>query len=685
MNKTTEITFPAVDLDAMRIEAETLRSEIQRHDQLYYIAAEPEISDAEYDRLMKRLLEIEALYPELKTIDSPTVRVGGAPSGGFTSVTHRTPMMSLANCYSFEELREFDHRVTELYEANPEYFCELKIDGVAVSLTYRDRKLVVGATRGDGTTGDDVTANIKTIRSIPLTLPDWAPDDIDVRGEIYYPRDKFDEMNRQRVEQGLKTFMNPRNGAAGTLKLLDSKEVAKRPLRFFAYAVGKGESSKVGKFESLKVERQQDVIEWLGQLGFSTNKEGKLCRSIEEVEDYWRYWEEHHHELPYDNDGIVVKLNDLSGQIKVGATAKSPRWAIAFKFVAEGSVTRLNEVTWQVGRTGALTPVAELEPVLLAGTIIRRATLHNQDELARLGAMIGDFVEIEKGGEIIPKVLQVVEERRPIDAKTIVIPTVCPVCGKPLERSEDEVALRCPNWWCPARVTGRISHFASRTAMDIEGLGGKTVDLLFQCGLIRDIGDLYYLTVKQIEALPRQGEGSTDNLLRGIAESKSRPLERLIFGLGIRHVGRGSARTLAQHYPSLDLLAAASELELQVIPDIGPVVAASITEFFKFEPNKQTIAKLKRAGVGMEGGGSAVVSQHLAGKTFVLTGTLQNYTREEAGELIRLRGGKVATSVSKKTDYVVAGAEAGSKLTKAEELGVKVIGENVFEEILRNV
>jgi len=400
------------------------------------------------------------------------------------------------------------------------------------------------------------------------------------------------------------------------------------------------------------------------------------------VEDYWRHWEEHHNELAYDNDGIVVKLNDLAGQERLGATAKSPRWAIAFKFVAEGSVTRLNAVTWQVGRTGALTPVAELEPVLLAGTIVRRATLHNQDELARLGVMIGDYVEIEKGGEIIPKVLRAVEERRPADAKLIEIPTVCPVCGKPLERSEDEVALRCPNWWCPARVTGRIIHFASRTAMDIEGLGGKTVELLFQAGLIRDVGDLYSLMVKQIESLPRQGEGSTDNLMRGISESKSRPLDRLLFGLGIRHVGRGSARTLAQHYSSLDALANATEADLQAIPDVGPVVAASIIEFFQYKPNQETIQKLKSAGVGMESGEASAVSQHLAGKTFVLTGTLQKYTREEAGEMIRLRGGKVATSVSKKTNYVVAGAEAGSKLQKAEELGVRVLDEGEFEGVL---
>ncbi len=666
-----------MDRQTAKTEIDRLRAELRRHDNLYYVQARPEISDVEYDMLLLRLTTLEAEHPEFLSEDSPTQRVAGEPIGAFKQVQHFVPMMSLGNCYTFEELRDFHRRVSELYEREPHYFAELKIDGIAVSLNYRGRKLISAVSRGDGTLGDDITANVRTIRSIPLSLPDWCPDDLVVRGEIYYPRAEFEAMNKARIEKDLKAFMNPRNGAAGTLKLRDPREVATRPLRFFAYALAEFESLGVSKLET-----QSGVIDFLVKAGFPTNANGKLCESLEVVEEYWHRWETNHHKLPYDTDGIVVKLNDLVGQSNLGATAKSPRWAIAFKFVAEGSVTRLLDVTWQVGRTGALTPVAELEPVLLAGTIVKRATLHNQDEIARLGVMIGDFVEIEKGGEIIPKVLQAVVERRPKNAVPIRIPDVCPVCGKPLIKSEEEVALRCPNWWCPARVTGRISHFASRTAMDIDGLGGKTIELLFQVGLVRDVADLYFLTADQIEVLPRQGEGSTDNLLKGIANSKSRSLDRLIFGLGIRHVGRGAARTLAKHYENLDMLSFATVEELQVIDEVGPTTAKAVVEFFKEGHNWVTLEKLKDAGVGKTTGSNEAVSQHLAGKIFVLTGTLQNYGREEAAELIRLRGGKVATSVSKKTDFVVAGADAGSKLTKAEEFGVKVIGEEELEGMI---
>lgn len=680
-----------MDKSAAFTEIERLKDEIRRHDYLYYVQAQPEISDVDYDILLKRLEGLEREYPELATDDSPSKRVAGAPNSGFQQVVHSTPMMSLGNCYSFDELRDFHRRVLELYGRAPEYFVELKIDGISVSLVYKDRRLISAISRGDGTTGDDITSNVRTIRSIPLILPDWCPNDLIVRGEIYYPRTEFETMNKARVEKGLKAFMNPRNGAAGTLKLLDPREVAKRPLRFFAYAMPQSESLKVLKPESLKVLKsesqevgtQGEVIDFLKMAGFPTNSLGKLCRTVEQVEDYWRYWETHHNELPYDADGIVVKLNDLAGQRTLGTTAKSPRWAIAFKFVAEGSVTRLLDVTWQVGRTGALTPVAELEPVLLAGTIVKRATLHNQDEIARLEAMVGDYVEIEKSGEIIPKVLRVVVERRPIDAFPIRIPEVCPVCGKPLVKSDDEVALRCPNWWCPARVTGRINHFASRTAMDIEGLGGKTVEMLFQAGLIRDVADIYFLTAEQVEALPRQGEGSTDNLMRSIAASKTRSLDRLIFGLGIRHVGRGGARALANHFGSLDKLSMASVEELQAIEDVGPTTAESVYEFFRDGPNMLALEKLRDAGIGISSGVVEAISQHLTGKTFVLTGTIKNYSREEAAEQIRLRGGKVSGSVSKKTDYVVAGEDAGSKLEKAKELGVKVIGEEEFEGMLQ--
>jgi len=662
------------------IEIEELRRAIREHDYYYYVLAQPLISDAEYDRLMRRLQDLEAQRPDLMTPDSPTQRVGGAPLAGFMQVAHRVPMMSLSNCYTFEELREFDRRVRELLGREPEYICELKIDGVAVSLRYENGVFVQGATRGDGMVGDDITANLRTIRTLFLNIPTAMPsaliDEFEVRGEVYYTRADFERMNTERIDKGLKPFMNPRNAAAGTLKLLDSREVSQRPLCFFAYTIVTG--SRIID----EIPNQATVLERLKRLGFPVNPTFILCSNIEAVEDYWRYWEEHHNELPFDADGIVVKLNDLHGQDTLGATAKSPRWAIAFKFVAEGSITRLNAVTWQVGRTGALTPVAELEPVLLAGTIVKRATLHNSDELARLGAMVGDYIEIEKAGEIIPKALRVVTEQRTNDVTPIEIPIVCPVCGWRLVRDAEEVALRCPNWRCPARVVGRITHFAARGAMDIEGLGDKTVEMLYNAGLIADAGDIYYLTAEQVGALPRQAETSADNLLRGIAQSKNRPFDRLLFGLGIRHIGRNVARILAQNHPNFDALTAATEAELTQIPDIGPTIAASIVAFFKDDNEIRVIEKLRRAGLGQSGKSSVQMPQNLAGKTFVLTGTLERWTREQVEEAIRLRGGKASSSVSKKTGYVVAGRDAGSKLDKANQLGVKVIGEEEFEDIL---
>ncbi len=672
-------------MNDIRLEIEELRAKIREHDYYYYVLAEPKISDAEYDSLMRRLQDLESTHPELITPDSPTQRVGGAPLEEFEQVKHRVPMMSLANCYTFEELREFDRRVRELYGKNPNYVCELKIDGVAVSLRYENGVMVQGATRGDGFVGDDITVNLKTIKSIPLKVNlKEIPDIFEVRGEVYFPRAEFEKMNAERAAQGLKTFMNPRNAAAGTLKLLDPREVATRPLRFFAYYLIFYERTADGLETQSQwgFRTQYEVLKFLQRCGFPVNTYFKLCSDISEVEDYWRYWEEHHNQLPFDADGIVVKLDDLEGQEILGSTAKSPRWAVAFKFVAEGSITKLNAVTWQVGRTGALTPVAELEPVLLAGTIVKRATLHNQDEINRLGVMLGDYVEIEKAGEIIPKVLRVLIEKRTSDVSPIEIPKVCPICQTMLVKDLDEVVLRCPNWFCPARIIGRITHFASRGAMDIEGLGDKTVELFFNANLIKDIGDIYTLTAEQIEALPRQAETSADNLLRAIAQSKSRPFDRLLFGLGIRHIGRNVARILAQKYPSFKAIETATQDELTKIPDIGPTIAASIVEFFKDENERAVIEKLKKAGLGLDEAKSESMPQVLAGKTFVLTGTLQRWTREQAEEAIRLRGGKATSSVSKKTDYVVAGREAGSKLDKAKALGIKIIGEEEFETLL---
>jgi len=649
-------------------EVKRLRAEIRRHDYLYYVLAQPEIPDAEYDRLMRRLAELETEFG-LVTPDSPTQRVAGQPLEGFQQVRHSVPMLSLANAYSLDELSDFHRRVCELYGHEPAYVCELKIDGVAVNLRYRNRRLEKGTTRGDGLVGDDVTTNMRTIRAIPLTAPDRMPAEFEVRGEVYYPRPEFERMNRERAAAGLKTFMNPRNGAAGTLKLLDPREVAKRPLRFFAYALYTAESAIGSQAEALKL---------LRDAGLPTNPNWELCPNLDAIESYCSRWETARHELSYDTDGVVVKLNDLAGQTELGATARSPRWAIAYKYTGQGAVTRLKGVTWQVGRTGTLTPVAELEPVLLLGTTVKRATLHNQEELGRLGVQIGDWVEIEKGGEVIPKVIRPLEERRTDDVKPIPIPTACPECGTDLVQDADEVAIRCPNWDCPAQVRGKISHFASRNAMDIEGLGDKNVDLFVTRSLIKDASDLYFLSRAQIEVLPRQAETSAENLLRGIEASRARPFDRLLFGLGIRHVGAGVARKIAARFKNLDALVAASEEELTQIEEVGPVVAASIRNYFQQPQVAALLLKLRRVGVIGSPMESAQVPQTLAGKSFVLTGTLDKFTREQAGEEIRTRGGQVVSTVSKKTDFVVVGVNPGSKLDKARQLGVEILDEAAF-------
>ncbi len=664
-----------LDLERGKVKAEInrLRREINHHDYLYYVLDEPEIADHQYDALMHRLIELETEYPDLLTDDSPTQRVGGQPVPSFRQVSHRVPMLSLANSYDIHELGEFDRRVREIYEKAPEYVCELKIDGVAVALSYRDRTLTQGATRGDGRIGDDITTNIRTIRSIPLTVSDDVPPSFEVRGEVYYPRVEFTEMNEKREEAGLKPFMNPRNGAAGTLKMLDSKEVARRPLRFFAYSFF-GEGINLGS--------QAKTLDLLKRSRFPTNPNWKLCRSLDEVEDFLSHWDEARFDLPYDTDGVVVKLDDISAWGKLGSTAKNPRWATAYKFSTEKAITQLVDVTWQVGRTGAVTPVAELEPVLLLGTIVKRATLHNEDEIKRLGILKRDWVEIEKGGEIIPKVNRFIEEKRLADAEEVIIPADCPECGTPLVRDEEEVAIRCPNWECPAQVRGRISHFAARGAMDIDGLGYKTVEAVVSSGLIRDAGDLYSMTVEKIVELPGMAELSANNLVKGIQASKDRPFDRLLFGLGIRHVGIGAARLIAQQYDNLDALQQASEEELQAIPEIGAIMATSITQFFASDRSIQLLAKLKEAGVAGEVEESEAKPQTLDGKTFVLTGALERFSREQAGEAIRERGGRVSSSVSSRTDFIVAGEKAGSKYTKAQSLGVTILNEQEFIGLL---
>ena len=650
-----------------------LRSEIRRHEYLYYVLSQPEISDQTFDRLMRSLEELEQQWLTEIPIDSPTQRVGGQPSTGFTQIRHSEPMLSMANCYNFGEFKDFNKRVCDLLGRDPEYVCELKIDGVAVSISYKNSKFTAGATRGDGIMGDDVTTNLRTIRAMPLTVPDSLPQDFEVRGEVYFPLKEFEEMNSERAATGLKTFMNPRNGAAGTLKMLDPKEVASRPLSMFAYSI---------RSEGTSISTQSQALKLLEEGLFPTNPHWKICHSVDEVEDYWKHWDKTQDQLPFETDGIVVKLNDIEGQRLLGATAKSPRWAIAYKYTARGAVTRLTGVKWQVGRTGALTPVAELEPVLLEGTIIKRASLHNIDELERLDVRIGDWVEIEKGGEIIPKVTGVVSERRSSEVLPVQIPEICPVCGKELVRDSEEVALRCPNWYCSARVNSRIVHFASRGGMDIEGMGSRTVEMLTAVGLIGDAGDLYFLKAGDVEALERQAETSAENLVKGIDKSKSQSFDRLLFALGIRHVGKGTAALLAQHYPDFDRLAGASTEEMQEIDEIGPTIASSVVDFFKFTPNMALIDKLKQAGVTGETRETVKVEQTLTGKIFVLTGALRSFTRDSAADEIRQRGGRVTSSVSKKTAYVVAGSDPGSKLHKAEKLGVTVLDEDGFVELL---
>ena len=651
-----------------------LRKEINRHDYLYYVTADPEITDQQYDALMRQLIELEEEFPDLVSPDSPTQRVGGEPLGSFSQVRHATPMLSLANCYNVDELHDFDRRIRELYDGEPEYVCELKIDGVSATLTYRNRTLTTGATRGDGLVGDEITDNLRTIRSIPLSVPGDMPPDFEMRGEVYFTRSEFAAMNTQREMEGLKPFMNPRNAAAGTLKILDSREVARRPLSFFAYGM---------ICEGLNLTSQSEILETLKSARFPTNPNWMVCSGLSEIEAYLNRWDAARHDLNYETDGVVIKLNDINWWERLGATAKNPRWSIAYKFSTEKAITRLLSVDWQVGRTGAVTPVANLEPVLLLGTVVKRATLHNEDEIERLGIRTGDWVEIEKGGEIIPKVNRFLAEKRPEDAEPIVSPTRCPECGTELVSDETEVVKRCSNWECHAQITGRIRHFASRGAMDIEGLGGKTVEAIVEAGIVRDAGDLYSITKSQIESLPGMAEISAENLVGGIEDSKAKSFDRLLFGLGIRHVGIGVARIIAAEYSDLDTLEQVPEEELQQTPEVGEVIAESIRQFFAFEPNIRLISKLKEAGVIGRTERDERSSQHLKGKIFVLTGSLENFSRESAGDEIRVRGGRVTSSISKKTDFVIAGANPGSKYKKAEQLGITILDERSFVDLLK--
>ena len=663
---------------------EKLRTQIRYHDYFYYVKNEPAISDYDYDLHMSELLEIEKQYPGLITSESPSQRVGGEITKSFKPVMHDHVMLSLANTYDRKELLDFDRRVHSLVPGEDvKYVAELKIDGVAISLRYRDNKFVLGATRGDGVRGDEITTNLRTIRAIPLVTRkvSGAPGDFEVRGEVFMETKDFEELNRRQETAGKKIFVNPRNSTAGTLKSQDSKIVAQRPLTMFAYSLILPAESEGS------ISTQWDSLQLLEEFGFRMNPIRLLCNTINDVIDFWGKWAHDREKLPYEIDGIVVKVNSLDQQTRMGSTAKTPRWAVAFKFSAKQAETVLNEVSWQVGRTGAVTPVAELTPVFVAGTTVSRATLHNVDEIIRKDLHTGDTVIIEKGGDIIPKIVEVVLEKRPKKAPKVIPPAHCPVCSEPLEKSDEEVALRCVNILCKAQIARRIEHFASRGAMNIEGLGEAVVDQFIEVKMVSDPGDLYSLKKEEIASLERLGEKSAQNLIDSIEKSKSNSLDRIIFALGIRFVGINTARLLAGHFNSVDSLLDISSEDADIIEGIGEKTVESIIKFGKSPEAGSIIEKLQNAGVNLAQDKQEIKTTQksaISGKSFVLTGKLERFTREEAGELIRQRGGKVAGSVSSKTDFLLAGEDPGSKLKKAKDLSVTVISEEEFVKLLKS-
>ena len=655
-----------------------LREEIRLHEHRYYMLDRPSISDAEFDRLMSVLKQLEAKHPELVTPDSPTQRVGGAPRKGFETRRHTPPMLSLDNAFSFEELDRFDRRAHEVSGRQEiAYVVEHKYDGLSMSLHYERGQLALGVTRGDGVNGEDVTPNVATIEAIPHRV-DAAKSkrlgldgDFEVRGEIIMPLKAFTKLNEQQEELSGKHFANPRNAAAGSVRVLDPRITASRQLDFFGYYLLAGGKTPFA--------RHSQELEAISALNFKA-LEWKLCASIEEVKDYCRKWEEKREKLPYEIDGIVIKVNELWLQQELGFTSKAPRWAIAYKYPARQEMTTVREVVFQVGRTGALTPVALLDPVAVGGVTVSRSTLHNMDEIERLGLAAGDSVLIERAGEVIPHVVKVVQhgkERRPVK-----VPELCPECGSHIHKSPDEVAYRCVNAACPAKRRESLIHFASRHAMNIDGLGDKIVDQLVSTGMVKDFADLYQLDAEKLAALERMAEKSADNLLREIAASKANDLSRLIYALGIRFVGERTAQLLAEHFGSMVALEKADEQALTDVAEVGPKVAASIVEFFSERANRDVVKRLREAGIDPRHARQEMVSKRLAGQSFVFTGTLARRSREEAGELVGRHGGKVVGSVSKNTDYVVVGADPGSKYEKAKSLGVRTLTEDEFEALL---
>jgi DNA ligase (NAD+) len=657
---------------------ETLREKIRHHEYLYYVLDSPEVSDGEFDKLMQQLKDLEAAHPSLVTPDSPTQRVGGRPREGFVKVRHSTPMLSLDNTYNEEELRAWERRVHELTgRSDVDYVCELKLDGMSLALVYEDGRLARGVTRGDGSVGEDVTLNVRTVRSIPLTVEKsklkqaGIPANFEVRGELLMPTAAFKKVNEERERQGLPTFANPRNFTAGTVRQLDANVTAERRMDFFPYILlEKGRTY---------LDRHSKTLDALSTAGFKVNRNHKRVDSMEEVWAFIQEWGGKREALPYEIDGIVVKVDRTALQDELGFTGKAPRWAIAYKYAARGGVTKLERIRWQTGRTGKLTPVAELVPISIGGTTVRNATLHNMDEIHRLGVRIGDWVRVERGGDVIPKVVEV-DKDHPRGDQDVEDPKKCQVCGNKVVRSEGEVDYRCVNANCPAKLLGTILHFASRGVMNIDGMGDALVTQLVERELVKNVADIYKLTKADLLSLERMGDKSAQNILDEIEASKKLPLERVIYGLGIPMVGERTAQFLAEHFGSMEALEQAGVEELQNVNEVGPRIAESIVEFFSVAANRKLVERLGESGLAFQGKKKERGTK-LAGKTFVLTGTLAKHTRDEAKKMIEDAGGKVTGSVSKKTDYVVAGADAGSKLDKAKELGVAVIDEKEMETL----
>ncbi|MBU2940630.1 NAD-dependent DNA ligase LigA [Lacinutrix sp. C3R15] len=652
---------------------QNLRDELREHNYNYYVLDNPTISDFDFDSKLKELQDLEAKHPEFYDANSPSLRVGGEVTKNFNTVVHEHRMYSLDNSYSLEDLQDWEARIKKMVDGPIQYTCELKYDGASISLTYENGSLLRAVTRGDGMQGDEVTANIKTIKSVPLQLKGSYPAKFDIRGEIVLPFEGFNKMNEERIDIGEEPYRNPRNTASGSLKLQDSAEVAKRPLECLLYNI---------TGDNLGIATQMESLEKARQMGFKVPEAAKLANSIDQVLAFVNYWDTERHNLPYETDGVVVKVNDLQQQEELGYTAKAPRWAMAYKFKAEQVSTRLNSISYQVGRTGAITPVANLEPVELAGTTVKRASLHNSDQIEKLDVRVGDEVFVEKGGEIIPKIIAVDFTKRPSDSQPTQYITHCPECNTPLERLEGEAKHFCPNYTgCKPQIVGRIQHYISRKAMDIEGLGGETVALLVSAGLITNYADLYTLTKEQVMPLERMAEKSAENLVNGIAASKQIPFERVLFALGIRYVGETVAKKLAKHYKSIDAIAKASQEELVNVDEIGIKIAESVLAFFASEENIHTIEKLRSFGVQLEVSAEKLANQtnKLENQIFVVSGVFETVSRTELKKLIEDNGGKVSSSISAKTSFIVAGDKMGpSKKAKAEKLGVPLITEQEF-------